>query len=357
MKITILPAAELKQHHIEAWSQIQRANSELASPYFRPEFTQVVASVRDDVEVAVLEEHGEMIGFFPFQRLRRGIAQPVGGRMSNFQAIIIRQGIAWDPVELLKKCRLKAWHFDHLLGSQEELRPFCQVVEDSPYIDLSGGYEAYLTRLGQNIENPFPRLTYYARKMSRDIGPLRFEFGTSDQHVFDTLLEWKSQQYQRTGATDRFAFAWSRAVLERIWRLRGEAFAGALCALYAGDRLVAAHFGMRSYGVMHYWYPTYDTDFGKLSPGVIRDLELIKAAASQGIWRIDLGKGINLHKERFMSAAIQVAVGSVDLRPVMRMVQRQWHRAYQWARGTPLRRPARVPARILYRVHEWYASR
>ena len=108
---------------------------------------------------------------------------------------------------------------------------------------------------------------------------------------------------------------------------------------------------------MHLWFPSYDADLAKFSPGLIRDLEHIKAAAAQGVHRVDYGKGMTGQKEYLMSAASQVAVGSVDLRPLAGTVRRQLRRAYQWARNSPLRGPARVPARILYRVREWFAFR
>ena len=159
MKTTVIPASELSPAQVDAWSQIQRDNAELASPYFRPEFTQAVAPVRGDVEVAVLEEGGEMVGFFPYQRWRGGIARPVGGRLSDFQGVVVRTGVAWNAEQLLRSCRLKAWHFDHLLASQEPLRPYHWLVEDSPYVDLSGGFSACIARRGRQGENPFPHIT------------------------------------------------------------------------------------------------------------------------------------------------------------------------------------------------------
>ena len=105
------------------------------------------------------------------------------------------------------------------------------------------------------------------------------------------------------------------------------------------------------------WFPSYDIRLARFSPGLIHDLEFIRAAAARGIRRIDYGKGMTDQKEYFMSSASQVAVGSIDLRPLTRTVRRQWRRVYQWARESPLRRPARVPAKILYRVREWFAFR
>ncbi|HZZ30148.1 MAG TPA: GNAT family N-acetyltransferase [Pirellulales bacterium] len=354
MKITTFPAAQLSQEHWTAWSEVQRSEKEFDSPYFRPEFTQAVAAVRNDVEVGVLEQAGEMVGFFPYQRAR-GIARPVGGRLSDFQGVIVRRNVEWNLVELLKRCRLKAWHFDHAVSSQQKLHPYHRHVEDSPYADFSDGFTNYAAQHVQCGGDQFPNITEKARKLERRIGPLRFEAETNDTQVFDTLLRWKQQQYVRSGATNVFSFAWTRAVLERIFGCREEAFAGTLCALYAGEKLMAAHFGMRSYGVQHYWFPSYATEFAKFSPGMVRDLEFIKSLAAMGCRRLDFGKGMDQHKQYFMSGASQVAVGSVDLRPVRGIAQRQWHRAYAWARRSPLRKPARVPARVLYRIREWFA--
>ena len=84
MNIRLIPAEQLTPEHVAAWADIQRAEAALDSPYFRPEFTQAVAAVRGDVEVGVLEEGGEPVGFFPFQRGRGNVARPVGGTNVRF---------------------------------------------------------------------------------------------------------------------------------------------------------------------------------------------------------------------------------------------------------------------------------
>ena len=66
--VTSVKADQLTDQQISDWSRLQQQNREFDSPYFRPEFTRAVASVRDDVEVAVLERHGQSIGFLPYQR-------------------------------------------------------------------------------------------------------------------------------------------------------------------------------------------------------------------------------------------------------------------------------------------------
>ena len=79
----VLRPDELTDVHLTRWRQIHESAARFASPYFTPEFTQAVGSVRRDVEVAVLEESGEVVGFFPFQRGLLGFAKPVGGQLSD----------------------------------------------------------------------------------------------------------------------------------------------------------------------------------------------------------------------------------------------------------------------------------
>lgn len=143
MRIETIPASALSAEQVEAWSRLQRADASLASPYFRPEFTQEVAALRSDVEVGLLNDGGRTVGFFPFQRGPRNVAEPVGGKMSDFQGLIVRQGNPWSPRQLLRGCGLRAWHFDHLIASQQPLRPYHYATAPSPYVDLSQGWEGY----------------------------------------------------------------------------------------------------------------------------------------------------------------------------------------------------------------------
>lgn len=57
---------------MDAWRAIQSKSHVFASPYFCPEFTQLVADVRDDVRVVVIENAGRPVGFMPYQRSFRG---------------------------------------------------------------------------------------------------------------------------------------------------------------------------------------------------------------------------------------------------------------------------------------------
>jgi CelD/BcsL family acetyltransferase involved in cellulose biosynthesis len=85
-----------------------------------------------------------------------------------------------------------------------------------------------------------------------------------------------------------------------------------LSLLYAGKQLVAGHLGMRSRTVWHYWFPAYDRQFAKFSPGLILLLKMAQEAEELGLRCIDLGTGLTLYKRRLMNAAVSVAEGSVE---------------------------------------------
>src|SRR4051794_1927476 len=131
MNIRTTTFDRLKGDEIAAWSAIQRGNSVFSSPYFRPEFTQLVASVCSDVEVAVLEESSAPIGFFPFQRSRFSVGLPVGSLINDFQGIIAPPEMEIEPRELLRACRLSSWRFNHLLPAHASFNEHAWVSEDS----------------------------------------------------------------------------------------------------------------------------------------------------------------------------------------------------------------------------------
>jgi CelD/BcsL family acetyltransferase involved in cellulose biosynthesis len=352
MNIHLISAAELTPEHIAAWDAIVRSDTTLDSPYFRPEFTQAVAAVRGDVEIGVLEQGGELVGFFPFQRGRKNVGLPVGGRMSDFQGVVARKDAAWQPRQLLRGCRLSAWHFDHLLAKQKPFQPYHWTVAPSPYIDLSRGWEGYRADQLALHREYFKRAIRKHRSAQREAGPLRFETHTDSPDVFQMLVKWKMEQYCRTKVTNVLAFDWTVALLERILAAKGEAFSSMMSALYMGNVLTAVLLSMRSYGVVHGWFSAYRPNFAPLSPGLVLWLEVVRAYPALGIRRIDLGKGPEEYKTHLMSGAIDVAEGSVDRRPVTRLVRRNWRRAYDWARRSPLRRPLLAPGRILRNMVE-----
>jgi CelD/BcsL family acetyltransferase involved in cellulose biosynthesis len=345
MKTTVIAADRLSAEQARTWEQFVQADAALDSPFFRPEFTQAVAAVRGDVEVAVLEDHGQPAGFFPFQRARRNVGLPVGGALNDFHGLVLRPGFACDALQLVRDCRLAAWRFHHLPAGQEAFRPHHWLLADSPYMDLSAGFDAYCRQRKAAGSAIISSTLSKARKAQREIGPLRLEPHTTDDAVFRTLITWKIEQYRRIQSLNYLAPAWTIALLEDLRRRDAADFGAMLSALYFGDQLAAVHLGLRSRGVLHTWFPTYNEALARYSPGLVLFVELARAAPGLGIRRWDLGRGAERYKTSFASAATSVAEGAVDGRRLVRSLQRAWLHTRAWVQSSPLRRPARFVVR------------
>jgi CelD/BcsL family acetyltransferase involved in cellulose biosynthesis len=331
MKLTTIAAHELDSGALARWRALQGENDALASPYFCPEYTLAVAAVRDDLRVTVLEEGGEIVGFFPHQRGPLGACRPAGGVLSDHHGVIAAAGTQWRWREVLRAAGLSHWRFDHLVGSQANVEVAALRASESPALDLSRGFAAYRAARLERGSRRIAELDRKARKLAREVGPVRFELQAGPE-VLKRVIAWKSEQCRRTGALDFFARGSARALVERILHTREPAFAGALSAVYAGEALVAAHMGMRSESVWHWWFPTYDHAFAKYSPGALLLLRLAEAAADQGVSTLDLGKGNDGYKESFADKAIPLAEGLLARRSPLNVLRGAGVHAERWMR-------------------------
>lgn len=356
MNVQVVPARELTPEHVAAWDEIQQANPALRSPYFRPEFTQAVAALRGGVEVAVLRQDGRIAGFLPFQRGRLGRARPVGFPLNDFQGWIVGDDFQMEPLKLLEACRLRSLRFDHWLASQSAWQPYGCVTARSPYIDLSAGFPAYQVARGANGSEELKQVLRKTRKCQREIGPVRLEQHTSETDVLDTLLAWKTQHCRQTGVASALDVPWIRQLLRDLWQRGDERLRGQLSALYVGDKLAAVHFGLRSCDVLHWWFPAYDAQFGKYSPGTMLLVEMAKAAESIGLRRIDLGKGEQEFKINLMTGATLLAEGSVDTLGWSRWMWRGWLAAKDRIRGSRWRGAAHRVNRLLSQTRVWLGA-
>jgi CelD/BcsL family acetyltransferase involved in cellulose biosynthesis len=241
-----------------------------------------------------------------------------------------------------------------MLAAQRPFAPFHGAVRVSPVIGLGeGGFDAYARERRAAGHAVVTQTLSHARRLARRLGPLRFAMHDPDPRSLHALIAWKRDQYRATGALDVFARRWTAELLERVHAAQAEGFAGVLSTLWAGERLVAAHMGMRSRSVLHYWFPAYDPDLARLAPGRVLLLEMIRGAAAAGLRAIELGAGEEGYKLRFANGAIPVAAGLVCGRASLPLLWRRMRRATEAvARRLPVGRAAAWPARLFFRI-EW----
>ena len=101
MDCRVVSAIEPETEEWSIWCRIQSAEPALTSPYFRPEFTAAVAAVRSDVQIGILRQGADLVGFFPFQRSKLQMGRPVGGPLSDYHGLICPRNVQCQPEELL----------------------------------------------------------------------------------------------------------------------------------------------------------------------------------------------------------------------------------------------------------------
>ncbi|MEV4092223.1 GNAT family N-acetyltransferase [Streptosporangium saharense] len=310
MHVSIVHPRDLAKSDIERWRALQEADPAFDSPFLSPEFTIIVGELQEQVRVAVLQDGQETVGFLPFERHSMGIGKPVAAGLTDAQGLVHVKDLELDPRELIRACGLGVFEFDHLVSGQPLLAGR-HTRHPSPIIDLRDGYDSYVETVRQNSGKTYRSTAYKARKLQRDAGPLQHDYATTDRAALRTLLGWKTDQYRRTGRTDRFARPWIVELVERLLATDTEHFGGVFDVLRVDGNPVAGHFGLRTATTLAGWFPAYDITYAKYSPGLIHHLAMAEKAAAAGIEVIDLGRGEKEYKEKLKNGEYEVMEGRI----------------------------------------------
>jgi len=346
---------DLTSQEWSVWEQIRRDSAVYTSPYFHPEFIRAVAAVRDDVEIAVMEQDKHAVGFFPFQRGSLNLGKPVGGKLSDYHGPLVRAESHFDPPLLLHACRLAAWDFDHLVTATPALEACITARGKSPQLDLSEGYQAYARGRREAGSDEIHKNGQKSRKLARELGPLEFSAEADDDEAFELLRTWKSAQYLRTGLADVFSFPWTVALLDRLRAIHEADFSTPLTVLRAGGKVAAVSLSLRSRGVLHAWFTAYNPELAKYSPGVTLFIRLAEEASGLGIQQIDLGRGDERYKWSLASGHAEVAEGSMACPSLATWLRGQWRSARTWINNSHLKDTVRYPAKLIQPLRKWFA--
>jgi len=344
VNVEIVSAGSLAASDLARWSELQQARPLYRSPFFRPEFALTVARVRD-VRVAVVEDAGSVAGFFAFEAGRARHGRPVGSPFSDYHGPVLEDAAELDARELVRACGLRTWSFDHLPGGVEGFGPHVRGHGASPCLDLTEGFDPEAA--GRKAPSDIRGALRKARKLAREVGPLRFLPESDAPELLAQAITWKRRQYGATGVRDVLADPGGRELLAHVHAAREPGFAGALSVLYAGDQVAAVHLGLRAGGVLHSWFPAYNPDLHRYSPGLVLLLELAKAAPALGIRELDFGKGEARYKLALATGTVTIHEGSVGARRLSGLPVRLRAGARRALRAAGVHRAAR---RVLRRA-------
>jgi CelD/BcsL family acetyltransferase involved in cellulose biosynthesis len=305
---TVLAANELGPDELARWSALRDGNAVYRSPFFAPAFTQAVAHVRD-VRVAIIEDAGAVVGILPFELHRSRAGWPVGSGFSDYHGVLMDREAELNPLAVIRACGISGWSFDHMPAELGPFRPYVHGRGASPYLDLRAGFDAYLE--GRRERSAIRDRGRRARRLEREAGPLRFVAASDSAQAFELLVAWKREQYARTGVRDVLADARALDLLRAVHDAQGM-----LSVLYAGDDVAAVHLGLRCGAVLHSWFPAYNADLNRHSPGLTLMFALAEAAPGLGITEIDLGKGDARYKQALATGSVELWEGYVGRHPL-----------------------------------------
>lgn len=182
--------------------------------------------------------------------------------------------------------------------------------------NLDEGFEAWLEQrrnrgYGRFLKDKRRRLAL----LQKEVGPVTFTFGRGTDEGLDYILTHKRAQLVQSGQHDIFECGWTEDLLRNLLADHDEDFGARMATLRAGGKIIAAEIGLRSARAYHLWFPVYDADYGRYSPGQLMTLETLRAASEQGITRIDFGAGGEDYKAAFADPADVVFEGDILASP------------------------------------------
>lgn len=335
MRVRIVPIEDITDEMVLDWNNWAAPSGRLTSPYLRFEFAGAVARARDDVRVALFEDNGEVVGFFPHHAAREGVVRPVGAPMSDYQGIVAAPGWQLDPASVLAAAGGSALVFDNWHGPVARGKAQLRSMDGSAIVDLTGGSDAYFEARAAQHPSHFRKTARLQRRAERECGPVRLEFGDPTGALFDRLCTWKQAQYRQSGKLDVLNIGWVHSVLTALRQSEGSEFGGMTAALWFGDRLAAVEFGLAAGGVYHSWFPAYEPELAKYSPGLLLMQGIFRNAQSQGIDRVDLGGGGGHYKKYYGSYEVPLGRGRVLTPGLAALGIRSWELAEAAARIMP----------------------
>ncbi len=310
MKATVVRPGDLGPTELARWAALQEGDPAYASPFLRPEMAVAIDRHWPDTRVAVLEDAGDAVGFFPFQQGRLGAGQALGMGLTDWQGAVLIPGVRWDATALRRASGLSVWEFDHLVpGQADALRPAHLTLRPSPVIDLADGVDAWNARHAGSSR--IKKARYHGRKLARERGEIDVRFDTQDHDELRLLMQWKSAQYRRTGRRDRFAQTAVVGLVHDLLDTRTDGFTAHLSTLRVDGVPAAMCLMLRSHHVLTHWFPTYDVTLSRHQPGMVHLVEMVGLAADAGITLFDLGAGEHDYKESFKDHDLTVASGVV----------------------------------------------
>ena len=314
MQVTVVRPAELGESEAARWRAFQGSSLMMSHPFLSLSYAKAWGKVNANARVTVVEDNGRIEAFIPYEIGDGKIATGIG-RTHTYVDGIVSAGLPLDIRAIIKKSGLRGWRFTRAPEDQKALDPYrysgAQDRRSASYVDLSEGYDNYLSDLRDGVKKRIAKTEKSRRALLRAAGSVTFDWRSSKPEYFDQLIEWKSAQYGNVRDWDAEALP----VMRELILADNDDCRGLVSVLFAGERAAAATFCLAGPSIVTGWVMGFNPEFSRFSVGTAQLLDLIREAADQGIKMLDLGADYTAaadnYKDRFGNATYEVGGGGV----------------------------------------------
>jgi CelD/BcsL family acetyltransferase involved in cellulose biosynthesis len=316
MQVTVVRPSELGRSEAEQWRAFQGSSLMLSHPFLSLSYARVWGTAKPGARVAVVEDSGRIEAFIPFEIGDGRIASPLGGAYTAVDGLVT-SGAPLNMRSVVRKANLRGWRFERAPVGQKALDPHrytgpqhCRTVS---YVDLSRGYDKYLSGLSDGTRKRIARTEAYRRALQRKLGSVSFEWSNPKPEYFDQLFQWKSDQFRNARETAENPAVMS--VLRELAFMDNDDCRGLIGVLSAGEQTAAMTMCLEGPGVIALYTLGYNPEFARFSAGTMQLLDLIRDAVTHGINMVDFGTDYtvteNTYKDRFRNATYELTGGAV----------------------------------------------
>lgn len=307
--------SELTAAECADWADMLKQTPHLRRAFFSHGFALACEQATGLAHAALIRDRNNaVVAILPFQfadvwSRRMGVAQRMGGGVADHCGLIARPGMRIAPARLMDLARIGALLLDHLSDGQAAFGLVASQTRPGHVIELPDGSAAYFASLAAANKGFLQDTERRSRRLEKEFGAPQFSFTVNpDEAAVQSLLESKRAQYARTGASDSLSDPARMNLVRVLVERKYPDCVPVLTQLSAGGRVLARHFGLMHDGYLSYWFPVYDREAQKVSPGRMLVWHTLMAADEHGIRLIDRGEGDSQAKRDFSTGVRQFGV-------------------------------------------------
>jgi CelD/BcsL family acetyltransferase involved in cellulose biosynthesis len=315
VRVDVLDLTALPEALADRWRALQGLTPSFASPLVGPDFARFVARYRPDSKVAIGFQDEVAVAFFAFHPAKNGYVRAIGAPFCDYQAIVSDPKVPLNGEAYLSAAGISSIALSSLMDPHNLFDKTALEVVEAHRIDCNGDGPAFFESLRVANLKWSKNLRRLTNKMDRELGPVRLVAHDTSAESYDIMMAIKVGQFYQTGVTNVLRPIWVQNFMRDLFNLRDPNFGGCMVSLYAGDKFVAGHFGVRQGDWFHPWIASTCPLSHPYSPGIIFLGEMVRQSDQVGLRVIDLSAGHGHYKNQFCRSPILVHAGVVGAKP------------------------------------------